>query len=132
VNFVPKRTDFTARQGEALLSYGSLGTARMAAGVTGPLGRGRAAYRADIKYYHERDDGILSFVAAQPVSPRWWWSCPGRLNFTGYDRIPRFAMDEVPRRSRIAGAMGTAIWVMLLASVITIRGLGRARWAIGS
>jgi iron complex outermembrane receptor protein len=48
VNYVPKRPDFGARHGEVLVSYGSLDTSRMAAGATGPIGNGRAAYRADV------------------------------------------------------------------------------------
>ncbi|NOT27636.1 MAG: TonB-dependent receptor [Acidobacteria bacterium] len=50
VNFVPKRPDFGTRRGEALISYGSLGTGRFAAGTTGPLANGRAAYRADVVF----------------------------------------------------------------------------------
>ena len=50
VNFVPKRPDFGAQRGEALISYGSLGTGRVAAGATGPLANGRAAYRADLVF----------------------------------------------------------------------------------
>jgi iron complex outermembrane receptor protein len=50
VNFVPKRPDFGAQRGEALISYGSLGTGRAAAGATGPLASGRAAYRADVVF----------------------------------------------------------------------------------
>jgi TonB-dependent Receptor Plug Domain/Carboxypeptidase regulatory-like domain len=48
VNYVPKRPDFGSRQGEVLVSYGSLETSRMAAGASGPIGNGRAAYRADV------------------------------------------------------------------------------------
>jgi iron complex outermembrane receptor protein len=48
VNFVAKRPDFQRRSGEALVSLGSLGSARAAFGATGPVGNGeRAAYRAD-------------------------------------------------------------------------------------
>lgn len=51
VNFVAKRPDFGGRKAEALVSYGSLNTARLAAGVTGPLGKDkRAAYRTDIAW----------------------------------------------------------------------------------
>jgi iron complex outermembrane recepter protein len=50
VNFIPKRPDFGGRRGEALISYGSLNTGRFAAGATGPLGNGRAAYRADVVF----------------------------------------------------------------------------------
>jgi len=50
VNFVPKRPDFGAQRGEALISYGSFGTGRVAAGATGPLANGRAAYRADVVF----------------------------------------------------------------------------------
>lgn len=50
VNFVPKRPDFGGQHGEVLLSYGSLDTGRVAAGATGPLGGGRAAYRADVVF----------------------------------------------------------------------------------
>jgi len=49
INFVPKRSDFTTRRGEALLSYGSMNTPRLAAGVTGPI-NDRAAYRADVAW----------------------------------------------------------------------------------
>ena len=48
VNLVPKRPDFNGHRGEALVSYGSLATSRLAAGATGPFASGRAAYRADI------------------------------------------------------------------------------------
>jgi iron complex outermembrane receptor protein len=57
VNFVPKRPDFTGRRREALFSYGALGTARMAAGATGPVGGGRAAYRADVVW--NKSDGYM-------------------------------------------------------------------------
>jgi iron complex outermembrane recepter protein len=50
VNFVPKRPDFGAQRGEALVSYGSFGTGRVAAGATGPFASGRAAYRADVVF----------------------------------------------------------------------------------
>jgi iron complex outermembrane receptor protein len=48
VNLVPKRPDFNGRRGEVLMSYGGLETTRLAAGATGPIANGRAAYRADI------------------------------------------------------------------------------------
>jgi len=48
VNYVPKRPDFGARSGEVLVSYGSLETSRLAAGASGPIANGRAAYRADV------------------------------------------------------------------------------------
>jgi iron complex outermembrane recepter protein len=48
VNYVPKRPDFGAPSGEVLVSYGSLETGRMAAGASGPIANGRAAYRADV------------------------------------------------------------------------------------
>ena len=48
VNLVPKRPDFNGHRGEALVSYGSLATSRLAAGATSPFASGRAAYRADI------------------------------------------------------------------------------------
>jgi iron complex outermembrane receptor protein len=50
VNFVPKRPEFGRQRGEALISYGSFGTGRFAAGATGPLANGRAAYRADLVF----------------------------------------------------------------------------------
>ena len=50
VNFVPKRPDFGARHGEMLVSYGSQSTGRLGAGATGPIGGGRAAYRADVVF----------------------------------------------------------------------------------
>lgn len=46
VNYVSKRPDFTGRRSEALVTYGSRGAGRVAAGTTGPAGS-RAAYRAD-------------------------------------------------------------------------------------
>jgi outer membrane receptor protein involved in Fe transport len=48
VNLVPKRPDFNGQRSEVLLSYGGLGTSRVAAGSTGPFASGRAAYRADL------------------------------------------------------------------------------------
>jgi iron complex outermembrane recepter protein len=59
VNLVPKRPEFNGRRGEVLLSYGGLETSRLAAGTTGPLASGRAAYRADVvwnKSAHYVDD----------------------------------------------------------------------------
>lgn len=50
VNFVSKRPDFNTRRGGALISYGSLNSARFAAEATGPIGSpgSRAAYRLDV------------------------------------------------------------------------------------
>lgn len=48
VNLVPKRPDFSGRRSEMLVSFGSLETGRVAAGTTGPIAGGRAAYRADV------------------------------------------------------------------------------------
>ncbi len=59
VNLVPKRPEFNGRRAEVLLSYGGLETSRIAAGATGPLANGRAAYRADVvwnKSGHYIDD----------------------------------------------------------------------------
>jgi iron complex outermembrane receptor protein len=50
VNYVPKRPDFGAHNGEMLVSYGSLETGRLAASAAGPMGNGRAAYRASVVF----------------------------------------------------------------------------------
>jgi ABC-2 type transport system permease protein len=56
--------------------------------------------------------------------------CPGRLNFTDYAAIPRFAMRDGPTSTRVATALATAGWLTVLAAAAAIAGLGRARWAI--
>jgi ABC-2 type transport system permease protein len=59
--------------------------------------------------------------------------CPGRLTFTDYDEIPRFAMQDAPADARRASALRTAAWLGLLAVAIAGIGIGgRAKWALGS
>jgi iron complex outermembrane receptor protein len=56
INFVPNRPSFSARSTEALISYGTMNTPRLAAGTTGPVGD-RAAYRADMAWM--QSDGFV-------------------------------------------------------------------------
>jgi hypothetical protein len=65
--------------------------------------------------------------------PRSCDGCPGRLTFTDYAAIPRFAMVEPPPWQRAADALRTAAWQGLLAILIALLGIGRAaQWAIAS
>jgi ABC-2 type transport system permease protein len=41
-------------------------------------------------------------------TPRSCGACPGRLNFTDYDAIPRFTMQDAPSSARVVAALGTA------------------------
>lgn len=56
INFVPKRPSFQSRSAEALISYGTMNTPRLAAGATGPLGE-KTAYRADVAWM--QTDGFV-------------------------------------------------------------------------
>jgi hypothetical protein len=60
-------------------------------------------------------------------------SCPGRLNFTAYDAIPRFSMPEPSSSSRAASGFGSAAWLALLAALMLVVGPGTTgTWKIGS
>jgi iron complex outermembrane receptor protein len=73
INFVPKRPSFSSPSAEALISYGTMNTPRLAAGATGPLGE-RAAYRADIAWMQTDgfvdDAGSGTFAANAAVDVR--------------------------------------------------------------
>ena len=74
---------------------------------------------------------VLALVKS-PVSKR-CDGCPGRLTFTDYDAIPTFAMSDAPARTRVASALRSSGWLVLLAATIAFAGIGRVQtWALGT
>jgi ABC-2 type transport system permease protein len=59
--------------------------------------------------------------------------CPGRLTFTEYDAIPRFAFTDAAPNVQAARALSTAAWLALMALAVGVAGLaGGRKWALAS
>jgi ABC-2 type transport system permease protein len=57
--------------------------------------------------------------------------CPGRLTFTEYDAIPRFAFTDDAPSERSGRSLRTAAWLALVAIVVGLLSIAGSRtWAL--
>jgi ABC-2 type transport system permease protein len=108
------------------------------AALTDLAGTSVARHRAFLDQVRDFQLALRAFMYPRVLDPlvrparRSCDECPGRLTFTDYDAIPRFAMREAPAVYR-ASAIATAMWLMVLAFGLVVVGVVRgARWSLGS